>query len=396
VRWSRTRRRGLIVALVVVALGGAGTSAWALTRTASAATGTSSLVAASTSDLSQTVAATGTIEPKEQSDLSFASSGTVTSVPATVGQKVSKGAVLATIDSTTLRSAVDTASAAVTAAEEQVSSVSGSSATQVAAANAQLAQARNDLAIAQDDLAAATITAPFSGTVATVGVAVGDTVGSTSAGGSTGASGAGGGGAATSSSSTSSTSAVTLISTDAWVVDASVGSSDLAELKKGQQAEITPTGSATKVFGTVSSLGIVATTSSSGTATFPVVIDVTGDPSGLYAGGSADVSVIIKKVTGVLTVPTQAIHTVNGKTVVYQKVSGKQVDTPVTIGTAYGALTEIKSGLKAGEQVVVTFAGPGGARTGIRPGGTRGAGGAGGAGAAGGGFPAGGFAGGNG
>jgi macrolide-specific efflux system membrane fusion protein len=121
-----------------------------------------------------------------------------------------------------------------------------------------------------------------------------------------------------------------------------------------------------------------------------VVIDVTGNPSGLYAGGSANVTVIVKKVAGVLTVPTQAIHTVSGRTVVYQRSGDKQVNTPVTIGTAYGPLTEITSGLKAGDKVVVTFTNPGGGgRTGNRTGGTGGN-------LPPGGFPAGGFRGGNG
>ena len=275
----------------------------------------------------------------------------MTSVAATVGKRVTKGAVLATIDSTTLQTAVDTATAAVTSATEQLSSVAGSSATQLAAAKAQLASARTQLAQAQDDLAAASLTAPFTGVVASVGLAVGDAVGSTS-----GPSNAG------STSSTTST-AITVITTNAWIVDATVGSADLAQLKKGLQAEITPSGVTTKVFGTISSVGIIATSSSSGSATFPVVIAVTGNPTGLYAGATADVTLIVKQVPNVLTVPTLALHTVGSRTVVYQKVGGKQVTTPVIIGTSYGATTQITSGLREGNQVVVTFARPGGAGT---------------------------------
>ena len=42
-------------------------------------------------------------------------------------------------------------------------------------------------------------------------------------------------------------------------------------------------------------------------ATFPVVIDVTGDPSGLYAGSTADVTIIVKQLNNVVEVPTAAI-----------------------------------------------------------------------------------------
>ncbi len=141
-----------------------------------------------------------------------------------------------------------------------------------------------------------------------------------------------------------------------------MGSSDLAQLTKGLQAQITPSGSSTMIFGTIASLGIVATSTSGGSATFPVVIDVTGSPTGLYAGGTADVALIVKQVPNVLTVPTQAVRTVNGATVVYQQVGGKRVTTPVTIGASYGATTEIKTGLKEGDQVEVSFGRPVGVR----------------------------------
>jgi multidrug efflux pump subunit AcrA (membrane-fusion protein) len=334
------RNRRLVgVAVAITVAGAAAVSTWALTRSPASAAAAPNLVAATTSDLSQTVATTGTIQPKQRSDLTFSVSGKVTTVAAAVGQKVSKGAVLATLDTTTLTSAVNTATAAVTAAEQQLASVSGGNATQVASANAQVAQAQSQLATARDNLAAGSLTAPFAGVVASVGITVGDSVGSSgNSGGSAGAAtGGAGGGNSTSAASTST--AITVISTSAWIVDASVGSADLAELKKGLQAQITLTGSRTPVFGTVSSLGIIASTSTSGSATFPVVIDVTGNPSGLYAGSSASVSIIVKKVTGVLTVPTPAIVTENGKTVVHQLVDGKQVSTPVTTGTVYGALT---------------------------------------------------------
>jgi hypothetical protein len=66
-------------------------------------------------------------------------------------------------------------------------------------------------------------------------------------------------------------------------------------------------------------------------------------------------------------VPTPAVVTESGKTVVHQMVGGKQVSTPVTIGAVYGALTEIKAGLKAGDEVVVTLTrfGGGAGRTGV-------------------------------
>ena len=123
---------------------------------------------------------------------------------------------------------------------------------------------------------------------------------------------------------------------------------------KGLQAEITPTGATQAIFGTVSSVGLVAESSTSGSSTFPVVIDVTGKVSGVYAGSSADVSIIVKQLQNVLTVPTAAISNSNGKTSVTVVKSGKQHATAVTLGVVYGPQTQITKGLSAGEQVLVT------------------------------------------
>ncbi|MFN2538902.1 MAG: efflux RND transporter periplasmic adaptor subunit [Mycobacteriales bacterium] len=338
-----SRRRWVIASTVVALVGGGGSAAFALTRGSSATpSATTTTVTVTKGTVQSTVTTTGTIQPKQDQDLTFDVSGTVSRVAATVGQQVAKGAVLATVDSTTLRSAVTTAAAAVTAAEQEVAAVAGGSDVQVASAKAQLAAARTELANAQAALASASLTAPFAGTVAAVTMAVGDVIGGQGAQGS-------------------STPSITLISSDAWVVNASVGSSDLAQLKKGMQAQITPSGATQRVFGTVASIGIVADSTGT-TATFPVVIAVTGSPTGLYAGGSADVSIIVKQLANVLTVPTPAVTTVDGQTVVYRLVRGKRERTVVTLGDSYGASTVVTSGLKDGDQVEVTFARPTGVR----------------------------------
>jgi multidrug efflux pump subunit AcrA (membrane-fusion protein) len=353
---------------------GGTSAAWALTRSsgnAKAAT-TTNLVTAATGTLRQTVTTTGTISPATEADLSFIVAGTVSSVPASVGAKVAKGAVLATVGTTDLQSAVDTAQAAVDAADEQLSSVAGSTSAQIASAQAQLAAATNELTQAKKSLVAASLTSPIAGTVAAVNIATGDQVGGGSSSGSggsnsTGGSGSSGGssanGSATGSTAGSSSSlgaAVVVISTDSWVANASVGSADLPQVKKGLQVELTPSDATTKVFGIVASVGIVATSSTSGSATFPVRIVITGNPSGLYSGGTANVTIIVKQLQNVVTVPTAAVHTVSGQTVVYQRRGGKQINTAVRVGSVFGASTQIVSGLKAGDQVVVSTFTPGG------------------------------------
>ena len=81
----------------------------------------------------QTLQATGTTEPSSAATVSFAVSGTVATVPVTMGQKVTAGQVLATLDATSLKYALATAQGQVananltlTQAESgQVSAASG-------------------------------------------------------------------------------------------------------------------------------------------------------------------------------------------------------------------------------------------------------------------------------
>src|SRR6476469_8045664 len=180
-----TRPRGTkkwAVVAVAAAVVAAAAGGWALARpNTSAATTTSITTTATTGTIRQTVSASGTLAPARRADLSFAVSGTVTAVPVAVGDKVTKGATLATLRNEALQSAVDTAQAGVTAAQDQVNAGS-STAAAAASAQAQLAAAQSTLSRAQQQLAAATLTSPISGIVAAVGVGVGDLVGSGSSG----------------------------------------------------------------------------------------------------------------------------------------------------------------------------------------------------------------------
>lgn len=382
----------MVVAAVAVLVAGAA-GAFALSRRVdpNAAATQTRTVTASRATLQQTVSSTGTLEPANQADLSFSSAGTVTTLDATVGQKVTKGQRLATIDDTALRSQVELAQSQVDQAQTQVDDSSSGTAAQIAAAKAQLASAQAKLSSAQEALTGATLTAPFDGVVASVNTQVGDRVsgsssGTSGSGASAGSGGNGGGsggsgggsngsaGANGSSSQSSSTGALTVISTDSWIVTASVTNADLPSLKSGLQATITPTGSQTPVFGTVKTIGIVASSSSSGVAQFPVTIAVTGKPTGLYAGTSVSVSIVVKQLNDVLTVPTLAVRTENGQTVVSLVKNGATVTTPVTVGQVFGGQTQITKGLADGDQVqmnVATFqrgAGTGTGTTGGRTG----------------------------
>ncbi len=352
-RLARINRRWWLVAVVVLAVGG---GAWWRFAPSSGTTSTSITETVSRGTYKTTVTATGTITPKRASTLAFTSSGTVTRVAVKAGERVRKGQVLAKIDPTALQAQRDAAAAQLTAAETQLSGDSGGTSTQLSADQASVASAQSTLTQADQALANATLTAPFSGTVSAVSYSVGDT---------TGSSGGTGGNANAANSSSSSTTGITVISPSDLLVDADVSASDVSSVRVGMQAEITPTGGADVVYGTVSSVGAIASASDSGAAQFPVVIGVTGTPTGLYPGSSATVAITVKQATNVLTVPTQALHTTtSGATYVYTMKGSTATKTTVTIGASYGAQTEVLSGLKVGDVVqILSFTRPKGSGT---------------------------------
>jgi membrane fusion protein, macrolide-specific efflux system len=406
------RKWMLIGAAVIIVLAAAtGLTLWLTgSSTPTGLVVTTQVVKVTTGTIKQTVATSGTIEPASQASLNFAVSGTVDAVNVKAGQTVTTGQVLATVGTTALQADLDSAQAQLTSAEAHLSSdqSSGASTAQIDSDQAAVTSAESSLTSAQTDLSDASLTSTISGTVASVSLTVGQQVtasggsgssspsgsaGSSSPTGSTGASSpSSAASSAASSSSASSTAQIQVIGTNSYIVTTTVDDTEIGQVAVGDQATLTPTGSTTPAYGTVASIGLIATESSN-VATFPVVIDVTGTPSGLYAGSTADVSIIVKQLNNVVEVPTAAInYSSSGQTTVTQVKAGKDVTTSVTLGQAASGETQITGGVTAGDQVVervVKFTGvPGG---GSRTGGLGGFGGAGGGFGGTGRFPAGGF-----
>ena len=418
------RRRGVIIAVVVVLLAGAGGLVYWLTSGSSTPTGlvvTTTTVPVTTGTIQQTVASSGTIEPASQASLNFAVSGTVTAVNVKAGQSVTAGQVLATVDTTALSEEVSAAQAQLAAANARLASdeTSNAATTQIDSDQAAVTSAESTLSNAQTALNDAALTSTIAGTVASVDLNVGQQVsgsGSGSGGSGSGgsASSAGNAGSAgdaatantgsstgTGSSATSTSGAqIVVVGTDSYIVNTTVDDTEIGQISDGDQADIVPTGSTTTVYGTVASVSLIGSESSNVT-TFPVVIDVTGDPTGLYAGSTADVSIIVKQLNDVTEVPTQAISYNNGQATVTQVVNGSHVVKTVTVGAAASGETQITSGVKVGDKILertISFRGGAGGTTG---GGLFGNGGAargrfGGGGFTGGGFGGGGFTGGGG
>lgn len=357
--WTRRHRRWLFAGAAAVLAAGAGIGIW-LGTSGSTASGPgihvqTAVVTVSTGTIKKTVAATGTIEPAQESDLDFAVSGTVTAVNVTAGQDVTAGEVLASISPTALEAQESADQAALTAAESKLSSdeAANASTSQLASDRASVASAQDQLTTAQKEVADTNLTSPIAGSVASVDLTVGEQVGGSAGhGATTGSTGTTGSG---------SSSQIEVVSTGSYVVDSTVDDTEVAEVNDGDQAVITPTGSTTPVYGTVASVGEIASGSST-VASFPVTIDVTGDPSGIYAGASANVSVVVKQLNDVVEVPSAAITYSSSQAMVTEVSDGRHVAQPVTTGTTTTSSgeTQITKGLHAGQQIIereVTFTG---------------------------------------
>ena len=313
----------------------------------------------------RTVGLDGTLSPRKQSDVNFAVSGTITDVYVKAGDQVKKNQRLARIDDTDLADAVDLADANLTTARANYTEVvdnDGSTAA-INSANAQVASARAALASAKRDLASAVLRSPIAGTVAAVTAEEGDSVTGGGSSSSSSSSRSGSGSGDTSSSSASSTAQFSVIGTATWKLEGSVGSADLGSLKAGQSVAVTPSGASEPIKGTVASVGIVATSTTDGAATFPVVVNLSGTHTDLYSGTTASAVITTGSYPDVLTVPTAAIRTEDGKTVV-TKVDGEATSTvAVGVGRVFGTSTEITTGLAEGDSVQITFTRPGATST---------------------------------
>ncbi|MGV8966026.1 MAG: efflux RND transporter periplasmic adaptor subunit [Cellulomonas sp.] len=366
----RTRPRTRVAAGILTILVAVAGVYWFGIRDASATTATpaatSRSVAAILTTMEKSVAASGTVTPTVQEDVNFESSGTVTAVAVAAGQTVTVGQTLATIDTLHLNADLLAAKATLASATARLSDAedaddgTDSAAAQIAASSAQVDVAQAEVDTATAAMGGATLTAPVAGLLTTVNLTVGEAVtgtasssGNGSAGGSPGATGA----AASTTTTTTSSAQFVIVGTDSWQLDVTVGDSDVALIAGANQVEITLDGADAPIFGTVSEIGLIST-SSGGVAGFPVVVAVTGTPEGLYDGVSADAAIVYQRRVDVLTVPSGAVRTVDGVSTVTQAGDGDNaadITTVVTVGDTVGQMTEILTGLSEGDEVLVTI-----------------------------------------
>lgn len=228
-------------------------------------------------------------------------------------------------------------------------------ATQLAQDQAQVQVDQVNVDNAQLAVAGATITAPVAGVVGQVNITVGQlTSGGSSTGSSNAGGGGGGGGAGGSStgSGSSTTHDIVVLTPGAFEVVGSVSDTQVSEVALNQTAQVSVAGDSNPITGKVTNIAAEPTVTS-GVATFPVTVVLSGTNSDLHSGVSASVSLVINQVSDVLTVPTSAVRPNGAGDTVETLVNNQVVSVPVTIGATDSLRTQIQSGLTEGETVVV-------------------------------------------
>ena len=373
--------------------------------TSSARTSTQT-VTAEQGVVQSTVTGSGNIEAGTDLDVNFQTSGTLSSVDVQVGQHVEKGQLIATLDQSSAQLTLDQAQQNLAAAEDQLSSAesassttsgsstgastsssstSGSTGTTSSAQSIASAQAAVDSAQASVDNAQAALNAtklyaPVSGTIVSLaGLSPGDTVsaGSTgdaatttssgssgtstssgsSAGSSSGTTGSVGGSGTSTSSSASSGSASSpfaeIVNTNTMTMTVAFSESDVDQLKVGQTATVTPDAlTGVELGARVTAISPVGTTSSN-VVSYDVTLTLEQNDSGVKPGMSASAAVVVDQAQGI-TVPNAAVSGTGSLATVTVLDNGKPTQQQVAVGLRGDSRTRIVSGLKAGEQVLIT------------------------------------------
>ncbi|WP_214407637.1 efflux RND transporter periplasmic adaptor subunit, partial [Pseudonocardia lacus] len=202
---------------------------------------------------------------------------------------------------------------------------------QLAADRAAVEAADAALTEARQNREQAVLVSPIDGTVGALDLQVGDTV----VGGSP------------------APQVVVVAASRGYQLEVPVDEGDIARVAVGNPVTVTPDGSGDAIEGSVAAVGLLPAGSTGSAVTYEVTIALPGATGPFPAGQGASVAIRLADVTGVLTVPTSAVHT-DGATSAVAVLRGDAVEpVPVRVGAVGPVRTEILSGLAAGDEVVI-------------------------------------------
>lgn len=355
--------RWIVGGLVVLGIAGAGAFVLRERKAPAAATQASApasavpqielapedMATAARTGLRQVARVSGTMNPVRQSIVKAEVAGTIAEVVVRRGETVRQGQVLARLDTVMLKARLNERLANLEQiksaravlqrsntnaqtlkqrgivsdmASDQAQSNLNANAAQIAGIEAQVAQARKSLADA-------TIVAPIAGEVGERWVNPGENV-------------------------NVDARLFSVVSLDEIEVEALVPAREVPRLSIGQQVRLRVEGFGNSdVF--VGRIDRINPTVAPGTRAIPIFVILPNPDHRLKGGMFASGKVIIAQVDDTLAVPQKAVRQENGATVVYVLAGDTLARRPVVIGLTETEddLVEIKSGLAAGDQVLV-------------------------------------------
>ena len=201
--------------------------------------------------------------------------------------------------------------------------------TQIQVDNANIALAEANLQETESTIGFATLKAPISGTVVSIGVTPGSTV-----------------------NGTSNTSQFVVVGSGSdYSATFSVTPSQLPLLHLDQRATVLPDLSKSPVVGSISAIGAVSNSSSS--PTYPVTVTFSDANLDHFSGDQAEVSISVATADNAVVVPTSAITTNGGSRYVTELSGNSTKKISVSVGVVGSIYTQITSGLSAGQEVVL-------------------------------------------
>jgi membrane fusion protein, macrolide-specific efflux system len=295
----------------------------------------------------QLASATGVLQPGNLENVNFTISGQVQAVNVSIGEKVNANQLLASLNDSTQQEELSAAEFAVSAADAAILQAQATgSAAQVAQARAQLANAEVSLTTARQHEAETKLLAPETGTVLAVNGIVGDTV---SAGNSGFTNPVSNGGSAIANGFIVIGNSAQF---DFW---APFSQNEDVLLTSGQAAIVSVDALPGSAFPAKVASIETSATQVGGVSEYYAEIQLSTTDPRLRNGQTGSVSVTVATANSVLAVPSIALFTgPNNQTQVDVWSSGQAYATTVQIGLIGSTLTEIKSGLQVGEQVLLS------------------------------------------
>ncbi|MBX3484718.1 efflux RND transporter periplasmic adaptor subunit [Phenylobacterium sp.] len=331
-------------------------------------------------NVEQTVMATGSLEPVKLVSVGAQVTGQIQKLHVVLGQTVAKGQLIAEIDSAPQENALQTAQAdlaniraqraqldanlaqsqlAYTRQQTMLSADATSRAdfeaaeaalkaarSQVAANAAQIQKAAVAVETAKLNLSYTRIVAPIDGTVVAIVTEEGQTV----------------------SAQQSAPTIIKLGQLDTMTVKAEVSEADVIKVHAGQSAYFTVLGDANRRYtGTLRTVepapetietedSVTNVSASSSAIYYNALFDVPNTDGRLRTFMTAQVSIVLGRASNVLTIPSAALGSAGADGAYAVQVMddhGGIAPRKVRIGLNDGSHAEVKSGLKAGEQVVL-------------------------------------------